>query len=526
MTISDIITLISLVIAIVAIISEKNRKHLLLMFNIVDYLIFVVSFLLINYFVFYDCFYNCGFYFNKLYCTNFGLNNPKNYAYIITILTLLYLLYKFLCSFYPYCKIEKVIKNYEQLIENSEISFLLDLIERYHKSNIIKYIERTRDYNPNDNWFDHLYRSKDSFVKKLNKLLEKIIRYFIPCSWFNRKIYGACVLHRVFDNPAFLTLASNKRPYLFAEIFVHFKASKQDGFPKELINTFLSELIKQKNFWLKKELQESQKNDFGQPEWFYRENKILSALLQDLSVADVNEVWIPFGNAAIDEIEEERIKGFESKMFQEFRDEKYLWEFKTTYAIQFLKIIVIEILEKRFTNSRIYLYYYSLITDTILETFNKYPLKEHEKFQTVYHEFINIMINNCFWWLKRSNDKDDDGFYTVILYCLGSILHSVCKTSYFSQKEKIRYIDSLYYNYCNLKNNSHSEELRKKIGETILKPIPNAQDSDDYYIIAENAWNKFDKIPHRVYTSGSDCEYFKRFKQEVIIPLGLDPELP
>ncbi len=39
MTISDIITLLSLIIAIVAIISERNRRHILLKFHIIDYLL-------------------------------------------------------------------------------------------------------------------------------------------------------------------------------------------------------------------------------------------------------------------------------------------------------------------------------------------------------------------------------------------------------------------------------------------------------------------------------------------------------
>jgi hypothetical protein len=346
MTISDIITLISLIIAIVAILSEKNRKHLLLKFHIVDYLLFMTSFIFINYFVFYENFYLRGLYLHCLYFPKFGLKNPKYYAYIITLISLVYLCYKILYAFYPYSKIEKVRKFYRQLIENNEIPFLLDLIDRYHKSDIIKFIDRTSDNIPNDNYRANFYH-KETFIEKLKKNCENVIQYLLPYSWFNRKIYGVYVLYNVLNDPAFISTASDKRPYFFADIFSHFKKEKRDGFPEELINSYLKELIENKNFWLKKELQESQKNDSGQPEYFYNENKIISALLQDLSVAEVNKIWQPFGNIAINEIEQERIIGYESKMFKDFIEEQSLWEYKTYFSIQFFKILIIETLVKK-----------------------------------------------------------------------------------------------------------------------------------------------------------------------------------
>lgn len=158
MGISDIITLLSLVIAIVAILNEKNRKHILLKFHFVDYILFAVSFLLINYFVFYSGFYSRGIYFPFFYFSSFGLNNPNNYAYLITIIVLLYLFYKVWYAFYPFSKIDSVCKYYEQLIENNEISFLLDLIEKHHKYDIIKLISQSKDTTTNTNWWQRQFK--------------------------------------------------------------------------------------------------------------------------------------------------------------------------------------------------------------------------------------------------------------------------------------------------------------------------------------------------------------------------------
>lgn len=525
MTISDIITLVSLIIAIIAILSDKNRQHLLLKFHFVDYMIFATSFVAINYFVFYKSFYDKGFYISQLYFTNIGFHNPKNYAYIISMICLMYFFYKIWYAFYPYSKIQKVSRFYGQLIENNEISFLLDLIDRYHKKDIINVIDRTEDYNPTDNWRQNRFRDK-TCREIIANWYESGIQYIFPYSWYNRRAYGILVLHNVLDNPAFIVLASNQRPYLFAEIFAHFKKSKRDGFPRELINSFFNELIQHKNFWLKKELQQSQNNDYGQSEWFLDDNKILSALLQDLSVADVNEVWQSFGDSAIDEIEEERAKAYESRMYQEYRDDQFLWDYKTYYAIQFFKILIVEALVKKYSGTHFWLYYYRDITEAILKNFRKNHPPYFEEVQTVYHRFIEMMIGNCFLWLKISNDKEDKGFYNNILSCLGSMILSVCNNPYYSGDDKTGYISRLFSFYCNITSNSESEKMKIKIGEIIVKPTVQIKPENIYYKHVELAWEKFDKIPHRFgFSVDNDYEYFKQFKQQVIIPLGLNPNL-
>ena len=164
-------------------------------------------------------------------------------------------------------------------------------------------------------------------------------QFLFPFSWYNRHSYSESVLHNILNSPAFIILASNQRPYLLAEIFSYFSKKKQNGFPQDLVNTFLTELIQHKNFWLRKELQQSEKYDFGLSKRFHNDNKILSALLLNLSVADINQVWRSFGDTAIEEIEEERTKGYESKMFQEFRETQFLWEYKTYFAIQFFILL-------------------------------------------------------------------------------------------------------------------------------------------------------------------------------------------
>ena len=138
------------------------------------------------------------------------------------------------------------------------------------------------------------------------------------------------------------------------------------------------------------------------------------------------------------------------------------------------------------------------------------------------------MVSNCFSWLRISNDSEDTGFYYDILSCLGDMILDICNTEFYSEKEKIDYIERMFFEYCRLKTNSQSEELRSKIGDTIIKPSQSIKNHNPYYMYVSKAWSKFDKIPHRSgmgTRNDKDNPYFKQLKNKVIIPLGLDPDM-
>jgi hypothetical protein len=522
MTISDLITLVSLVIAIIAILNEKNRKHVIFKFHAIDFILISGIFLLVNYFIFYDSFKRRGWYFDQLYFEDFGLSNPKHYAYILSIFGLIYLSLKIWYAFYPQSKIRKVLMFYQELVENNETIFLADLIERYHKDDIINMIETTKDYDPNDHELARRFR-RVSKIAKLKLSAERVVGYLFPYSSINRKYYAGAVLHSIINEPAFISLTANQRPYLFADLISHFRKSKRDAFPEDLVNSFFLELIEGKNFWLKKELRRSEDHDFGQPERFHDENRILASILRDLSVAEVSQVWKSFGDAAVNELEDERTKGFDSKMFFEFRDQQFLWDYKTMFAIQFFKIIVIEALKKRYED-HFWLFYYNTITDEILLTFERYPPTAPVGEISTYESFIKLMVDNVFLWLEISNAENDSSRYHDILRCLGRLLEAICKSNAIEEKRKVQMMETLLNYYCELNENSERDRLRAKIEEIMIKPSLGIESTHLYYNYFAKAWKEFDATPHKdMQGMGSDLDYFVRLKNNVIVPLGLDP---
>ncbi|MEI7594412.1 MAG: hypothetical protein WCK02_01595 [Bacteroidota bacterium] len=523
MTISDLITIISLIIAILAIISEKNRKHLLLKFSKFDFILYGFAFILINYFVFYNQFYENGYYFSFLFFSNFGFENPSIYSYLISLLVLISILFKTWYSFYPNRKREQVLKYYRNLIENNEIPTLLDIIEKYHLKDICSHIESTEANNTDSNKYIYDEFREITKKEKIINVLNDIWRNINPYSKVNRHSYASFILFDIVNDPAFIELSSNYRPYFFANIIKTFSKEKRNSFPDDLTNRFLIELIKSKNFWLIKELKQSERFDYGQPVEFFDENKIIASLIKDLSVADTNEIWTSLGEQAINEIEDEKHKGFESKLCQEYRNDEILWNHKVYISIKFFHILIVESIAKKYSGTNFTLQYYWHITDKILINITSRPPKDFEEIDSIYHHLITEMTDNLFHWLSLSNKYETDLFYDIVR-CIGNIINCTTKNPYYGQKRNLDLVERVIKRYCNLEQNSKTELIREQLEKILNKPSMLSKPSDPYYIFMSQAWNTFDKIPHKVHATNRDCTYFSKLKQNVIIPLGLNPD--
>lgn len=520
MSISDIITILSLIIAIVAIISEKKRKHLLLKFSVLDYCIFLLSFIFINYFVFYPQFYSKELFLNFLYFDNFGINNPKHYSYLISIATLILILIRIYKSFYPNNKKQQVIKYYSSLIENDEILLLIDLIERYHLNHIINLISINSGKLESVSF---LRTRRESRGEKFLEGLKNFWRFINRQSKLNKFDYAKYVLFSIINNVVFIKLASNKRPYFFSEIIRNFTENNKHHIPQDLTNNFLREIFKEKNFWLIKELKESQNFDSGQPEFFFKNNKLLEAFLKNVSVAKANEIWRPLGEIAIEEIENEKYNGYDSKLYQEYRgNNEILWDFQCFLSIVFFQNLITENITQNYKGSHFWLFYYNHITNRILSNFQEIPPKDFEKVTSYYHHLLDTMNENLLHWLKLSKKHNSDRYFDIIS-CVGSQVDCMTKSEYVGEGRKLELIDSLFSAYCSSDETDNMDSIRNEIANILIRPSMMTDQTDPYYSYVEKAWNDFDKIPHRAY-GNVDLDYFEKFKKNVIIPLQLDPD--
>jgi len=299
-------------------------------------------------------------------------------------------------------------------------------------------------------------------------------------------------------------------------VIKEFTKNKKRVFPDDTIKLYLEDLIKNNNYWLIKEMKIATNNSFGQPEWFFSENRILSALWNDLSLADENAVWQPFADAAFDELEKEELNPLTSYLIENFRDEKFLWSSRTFLYIKFEYYLVIEGIKRNYESSHFFLHYYWLITDKLIHVLDKTGIIQTEEKTGV--ELIDRIFDYLLDWLEMSNKENNSWIYHNILDAIGNDIHYIVESKSIEDKFKIKCVNRLLTEYCHLREPSNIEAIRDKFDEILIKPSL-LTSTNSYDIILAKAWKQFDKIPHHTYLG--DYDYFKRLKDNVIISKGL-----
>ena len=529
MGISEIITLLTLIIALLAIINEKHRGYLILKFSRFDFLILGILFVCINYFAFYGKFYELGWYLPSLYFNYEWLPRAETYSYFLSLATLSFIAWKVWFSFFPLYKREKVVAFYLKQIENSETQFLFDLIERYHKMDIINHLGREQKKKEDDNSRLPPGLRKTPVNEKIKSKIKGIYAHICPDSGSNKDIYAGLILTRILVNPVLIQNGSSYRPYLYADIIRKLNANIRKYSTKYMVYQFLKNLVENKSFWLKIELEKAGNFDSGQNESFISENRILGAFFDDLSVANHYQIWLPFYDQAKEELNEEREKGINSKLFYEaLSDGGLWWEFKTHYFIEFMNYLFNENVVRNYSGGHFHIHIHAVIIKEIMETLNRY--NNGSKKNTYYQIIVCIILDNHLNWLIRSHEKSTNKRYLNIIRSLGRCLDEIFKFhTYLQNDPTIREclkskINILIGQYLDMEDNNNSEEIMQGIEKLFTNKghIP-MSNHDEFVSLLKEVWREFDQVP---YIAGlprqANHEEFDRFKENVLRPLGIE----
>ncbi|RYE38353.1 MAG: hypothetical protein EOP48_27230 [Sphingobacteriales bacterium] len=140
----------------------------------------------------------------------------------------------------------------------------------------------------------------------------------------------------------------------------------------------------------------------------------------------------------------------------------------------------------------------------------------------MYHELIDKIVSKAFHWLYLCDKYEHPGMFHDVLNCIGNIIHEICECKSISEKVKVGIVDRLLSFYCRNEEKSQSKAIRSKIAEKLLTPAMSSKSTDAFYYIIQIAWEKFDKIPYQ--HAGQDLPNLQQLKEQVIIPLGLNPD--
>jgi hypothetical protein len=163
MTISDLISFLGIVLAIIAFVGEKERQFVAVKFNKFDVFVLLSIFLFINFLLFYDWWKQLLPLLSTFEYSNFPL--PSTWGYIIIILSVCWICYKIFFSEFPKANQSKVMNYYNEVLINEDYSFLYKLILKYEKNSLL--LNKCNSIH-NANLLRLIFFNKDFLIKTSN----------------------------------------------------------------------------------------------------------------------------------------------------------------------------------------------------------------------------------------------------------------------------------------------------------------------------------------------------------------------
>lgn len=379
MGINEILTTLTILIALAAILNETNREYILLKFSQSSWLFILKLFVLCHFLLAFDWLSERISFLNLFYFNGFP---PANvWAYGFTLILLGYIVYKIFFGFYAELNLELVVKNYIRLLLKGEFGLLVNLIDQYHKKDLISYlkvkkstlisyndtliiniIDASKDKENSENSIPTNDDSEQIFNKipNENSLVLDI-----------RLNYAKSIFEKIIIQEIFIEKVVSIDPYFFTEIISELSTLevKQEDF----VNKYLQILVSSKNYYFTKELQSivsTNKNG----EWIIPDNcLILNSLVSDINVVQINQVWRAIGEPAIRELEKEIEKPTSLLRKNKYSlDENSDWNFNMKVAIVFFDVIARKAICIGEFSSVWMFYYYRYFVEAILNNFNEF----------------------------------------------------------------------------------------------------------------------------------------------------------
>lgn len=521
MSTGDVLTILGLLIAIVAILSENKREYILFRIGRWHWTVFIGGFIIINYLIFYNWFSEKFSFLSFFHCKDFP--TPSTWAYITALLMLIYFVYSITKGSFVRSKFDRLIIYYKKLLTDENFGLLSELIETNHKSDIISYLNKVGKIEIEGSIF---YSDKE---------YEKKYKQAIGTGGLKlaAMVYGNIILDKTF-----IERTANLKPYFFTDYIRELNSKKNKDV--DFVNLYLNTLLSNKNYYLQKEVLNNNNFVSGYNAHYRIEenNKILEALLSNIRVAEYNEVYNPFGNSALREIS--RNKNDLDSIFllepSEWNDEKTK-DSDLNICIIFFDIMIragiyqYDQLKKEAKGEEIeiwhlWLYYFRIITTKIIQ--NLECISERVEFNgndepSYYHKFLYDTISTLTGWLNCCDKLKTSVLVIDICKCLGGCLHHISESDKLSNEFKRNCFDNVLRTYFRIAQmEDANQDVVNNVKNVFIKHWGEnrdlSQEKDNHFICAlGDTWNnEFDKVPFE------DLGVYDDYIVEVLVPLGID----
>ena len=474
MSVSDILTILSIAIAILSISYASDRKIWLYKFSKWDSCICAFWFLIANYFIFFDFFHAHGWYFPELMRRDGVYLRPKTWAYLTTVASVAYFVCKIYANRFPRSRYKALTDYYLTLI-NTNFFLLMNYLHEFHEKKLEKHIhafnqavEKRIKAQKDEPEFDDLFADTEK-------------------SEDNAPSLSGLILSKIIFNPIFITESVRLQPIAFLE-FVHDLKYADIEESQELIESYYRQLISGRNVCLTEGLNRTENfvsvGKFGNTAYRLTDSRFAQLTFENLAFICRMKIWRAFGEEGL---KDAYANNFFSQEVNEWRDAQY-YVTPARICLKFYDIFIRELISHWYKNPEdraefIYLHYLYMIGEGVWKNFHGDITNSYAK------KLFDDMLSNMRDWLSCMERHN-------LLQHQQEILHIINLVITLGDYPEMLRVEAAIWLLETLLDLSCEKNITDSFVDTYLNEIGNVKsgDSNDHLFAG---WNGIDHIKYQ-----------------------------
>jgi hypothetical protein len=532
MTIDGFLTLLSLIVAVFAVIPRFRQLEVKLHIRWWDLLLLAFWFLSLLYLQFYNSFIKLGLTPSLGLYQKFALTSDK-VAYLLSLTVILYLIIILNFRSIGRGSIKRFQDLISELISDQKWAELFSVIEKrlpqiyklYSGNFLISKIRRL--LNPKEvSAYSHIapgdllkalnegdlqnLTKRPSRLKVLDKLCDiwkfvasKVLRCVPLSEPATTKAHE--IIEELFMSKLVVENLSVTRPYLSLEMIAcPFRENR------DFIELFLKSLHRNTKSIFYKEIRDNLNSDGRYRYFFPPKNRLLNALVANSVAAESLQVWRPIGESVINFLDEQRklltdtycyeMGNYESEGKNECPIQNGIWFFDLMVTEAFHSDI----------EWHMWLYYFDHFSERIIRNLGEKKIDSDDRaYPTRYHFLLDVVVSTLCNWIemvevakkgqknatleRTSPDHENGNIPKSAILCLGSVIGKINGSDKINTEFKVRLVKQtfdLYFRLLSIANRlQYAEALARslKVGGIYLPTI----NEKAHLECLENAFNEY-----------------------------------
>lgn len=466
MTLGNVLTFISIIIAVFSFAFNSNRRIIFFKFTRKHLYVCILVILVISGLLMSDLLENQIPILKIFEVDQNWLPKPSQWAYIIAIIFLFYITYKsFFSKYIPNRNKLGLLEYYQDLIHEN-ISLLIDYLRDYHSKEISDKIEN----------LNNLHDEDKNVVTQMDEPEEDTTTFSSPSSLFDI----------IFNRSFIANSIDNNYELYFLESIVKLRNLRVDGF-KDAVEFYYRTLLQESNNVIVEAINNTANESGDGITYRLYEYKFSELTFSDVSFPIELKVWHAFGEEGIRSASTNNI----------FKREHGEWsraEFEKTPAyicIRFYDILIRQIIsgvyKKQLVDEKalfIYPYYLYQVCEAAIVNAGT------ENFNKSYAEILLLEMRMCIYYLLNISLK-----FKVYIFvdALLNVLKSIVDLSHLSEENKIKFSQWMFEHFIDLLSKTSDESVKSQF-LNILKELVNSKP-----IIMQKGFASIDTIKYFSY---------------------------